>query len=297
MSVVANPERVEALRDIRGRRRPELRLRSEAQALEFVNQVGFCFLFCARGFAMPTLWEAICGEARALPHHHDDPALGQAWEWKDSLPTRKACFYGKLLHKTPTLVSLTYLPCFYALSPNYGSEDDYLGEYEEGRLSVEAKWVYEALLKGGPQSTTRLRKMAGLEGKAAAPRFDRALTELQAGLKIVKVGISDANAWGYCYVYDLLLRQYPQLAEQARAMHSTQAEDALCLKYMEAAVCVTSAELTRLFGWEPWRLERLVARLTASGQVASEVRWPGRQGSYLVQTRDLDLVSYQPQHG
>ncbi len=290
MPTLVDPERAEALRDVRGHRRPQLRLRSEAEALAFVDEVGFCFLFAARGFAMPTLWEAICGEARPLPRHHDDADLGQAWQWKDTLPSRGACFYGKVLRKTPTLISLACLPYFYALSPNYGELDDYLEEYEQGQLSAEAKWVYEALLAGGPQSTTRLRKLAGLEGRANMGRFDRALAELQAGLKIIKVGISDANAWGYCYVYDLLLRQHPDLAGQARAIHSTQAEDELCLRYLAAAVCVARSEIGRLFGWEPWRIERLVSRLGDSGQVASDLRWPGRREPYLARVADLGLI-------
>lgn len=290
MAVAVDPSRVEALRDERGRRRPELRLQSEEQALRFVDDVGFCFLFAARGFAMPTLWEAICGESRPLPEHHDDDALGKAWAWKDSLPARKACFYGKVLRKTPTLISLSYLPHFYALSPNYGSQDDYLQEYGEGRLSAEAKWAYEGLLRGGPQSTTRLRKLAGLDGKANMVRFDRAVAELQAGLKIVKVGISDANAWGYCYVYDLLLRQYPDLAKQARAIPSTSAEEVLLLKYLEATVCVTPAEVSRLFGWEAWRMERLVARLAAPGRIATDVQWVGRAGDCLARSEDLARI-------
>lgn len=289
MSLIANPARIEQLRDERGHRRPNLRVRTEAEALAFVEEVGFCFLFAARGLAMPTLWEAICGEARSVPRHHDDANLGRAWDWKDTLPARKACFYGKLLRKTPTLIALPYMRHFYALSPNYGELDDYLEEYEEGRLSAEAKWVYEALLNGGPQSTTRLRKLAGLEGKANMTRFDRALAELQAGLKIVKVGISDANAWGYCYVYDLLLRQYPTLAEQARGLSSVQAEDALCLKYLQSAVCVTAGEIARLFGWEQWRIERLITRLTAAGQIA-ELQWPGRKDPHLVRAEDLGII-------
>ena len=289
MLPAVNPERVEALRDERGHRRPELRVRTEAQALAFIDQVGFCFLFAARGLAMPTLWEAICGEARALPRHHEDADLGLTWEWKDTLPSRKACFYGKLLRNTPTLISLACMPYFYALSPNYGELDDYLEEYNQGQLSAEAKWVYEALLNGGPQSTTRLRKLAGLEGKANMHRFDRALAELQAGLKIVKVGISDANAWGYCYVYDLFLRQYPQIAQQARAISSVQAEDALCLKYLETAVCIPEGEIARVFGWEEWRIERLIARLSARGEMV-RVEWPGRRGDHLARPADLAQV-------
>jgi hypothetical protein len=290
MPVVVQPERVRALRDRRGHRRPQLRVRSEEEALDFINEVGFCFLFAARGFTVPTLWEAIRGEARPLPHHHDDPDLGRTWVWKDTLPARKACFYGKLLRKTPTLVSLAFLPHFYALSSNYGDVDDYLHEYRDGKLSVEAKWVYEALLRTSPQSTTRLRKEAGLPGKVNAGRFDRAITELQAGLKIVKVGISDASAWGYCYVYGLVLQEYPELAAQARAITPAEAEDALCLKYLEAAVCVTPGEVARLFGWEPWRMERLIERLSGAGRITADVRWPGKGESWLARAADLELV-------
>jgi len=291
MSPAVLPERVESLRDVRGRRRPELRVRTEAQALAFIDQVGFCFLFAARGLAMPTLWEAVCGEARPLPRHHDDADLGLTWEWKDTLPSRKACFYGKLLRKMPTFISLAYMPYFYALSPNYGELDDYLEEYGQGQLSAEAKWVYEALLNAGPQSTTRLRKLAGLEGNANMRRFDRAVAELQAGLKIVKVGISDANAWGYCYVYDLFLRQYPEVAAQARAISSVQAEDALCLKYLESAVCIPQGEIARVFGWESWRIERLIARLSARGEIV-EVEWPGRKGAHWVRPVDLAQIEH-----
>ncbi|MGQ9684080.1 MAG: AlkZ-related protein [Anaerolineae bacterium] len=139
------------------------------------------------------------------------------------------------------------------------------------------QWVFEALLRNGPQSTTRLRKLAGLDGKANVLRFDRALTELQAGLKIVKVGISDANAWGSCYVYDLL-RQYPGLAERACSISSVQAEYALCLKYLETTVCIAQEEIGRLFGWEPWRLDRLIARLQAIGALEKDLTCPGRRG-------------------
>ncbi len=286
-----DPVRVMALRDIRAHRRADLRVQSEEQALAFINEIGFCFLFGAHGFAMPTLWEAICGNARDVPQHHDDADLGRAWDWKDTLPTRKACFYGKLWRKTATLLSLELLPHVYALSPNYGTVEDYLEEYQDGRMTVEAKWVYEALLQNGPQSTNRLRRLAGLDGKANAGRFDRAIAELQAGLKIVKVGISDANAWGYCYVYDVLLRQYPNLPEQARGIHSTTAEDTLYLRYLQSTVCVSAAEIERLFGWEPWRMERLTARLTARGAIETGLTWPGRKGPYVTRTEDLPLIA------
>jgi hypothetical protein len=109
-------ERVQAWRARRYRRRPDLRLRTPQQAVEFVDDVGFCFLFPAKGIEMPSLWEAICGESRPLPRHHDDRELGCAWRWKDDLPSRGLVYYGKLLRKKPMLISLELLPHFSALS-------------------------------------------------------------------------------------------------------------------------------------------------------------------------------------
>src|SRR5205814_1606295 len=72
-------------RNERARRRPDLKVRSEAEALAFLNDVGCAFLFPQAGVTLPSLWDAINGRERALPHHHHDHALGLTWSWKDSL--------------------------------------------------------------------------------------------------------------------------------------------------------------------------------------------------------------------
>jgi len=263
---------------LRYRRRPHLKLRTPEQALEFTNDVGFCFLFPAKGAEMPSLWEAICGQSRPLPIHHDDRELGYAWQWKDELPARGLVFYGKLLRKKPMLVSLDLLPCFYALSENYGDLDDYLLEYQDGKLSEEAKRVYEALLEHGALPTSHLRRKAGLGGKGNAGRFDRAILELQLGLKIVKTGISDANAWRYCYVYDLLLRRWPDLPKRAEAISSEEAMRTLLLTYLHNVGAARMEDVLRLFGWELSWVTPLCDQLASSGQLLAAVRiesWPG----------------------
>jgi hypothetical protein len=279
--LLLTPEQVENWRDARYLRRPHLRLRSSQQALEFINQVGFCFLFPARTVEMPTLWEAICGETRPLPVAHDDVELGYAWNWKDELPSRGLVYYGKLVQKKPTLISLDLLPHFYALSENYGDIEDYLLEYQDGKLSEEARRVYEALLKHGALPTSHLRRRAGLDGKGNAPRFDRAIRELQLGLKIVKTGISDANAWGYCYVYDVLLRRWPDLARRAGAIPSQEALRVLLLTYLRNAGVTTLADVARLMGWDLPRLTALGAQWAARGELRDGVHVEGWPGDYL----------------
>jgi len=278
-------------RDVRYHRRPRLRLRNSQQALDFINDVSFCFLFPMKGVEMPSLWEAICGGIRAIPVHHDDVELGYAWHWKDELPSRGLVFYGKLLRKKPMFISLDLLPHFYALSENYGDIEDYLSEYEAGRLSAEAKRVYEALLEHGPLPTSRLRREARLGGKSNAARFDRAIAELQVGLKIVKTGISDANAWKYCYVYDVLLRRWPDLSERARAIDRDEAMRTLLLTYLHNVGVTTLESVVHLFGWEKSRLTMICAELAGNGELLTGVHVKGWPGEYLAWPDLLSAVS------
>jgi len=271
-----------ARRALRYRQAPHLRIRNEAEALAFLNDVGLCLLFSAQDVELPTLWGAIHGGDREWTEDRDDEALGWTWEWKDTLAVAGQVLYGKYLRKKPVFISLDLVPHFYALSGNYGEETDYLEEYREGRLSEEARRVYEALLAHGALPTSRLRREAGLAGHQAAARFDRALTELQMGFKIVKVGISDANRWKYCYVYDLFLRRFPAQVAAARAINSTQAMRTILCRYLATVIAATPEQVTRLFGWEPWRLERVVARLAAEGIVRTKVPIEGLPGGHLL---------------
>jgi hypothetical protein len=258
-------------------------VRTEAEALDYLNDVGLCLLFSAKNIELPTLWGALCGEDRPLPNHHDDHELGLAWRWKDTLPVAGKVLYGKFLRKRPVFVSLDLAPHLYALSPNYGDPaEDYLRDYLDGRLSVEAKQVYEALLEQGALPTNRLRREAGLSGKSNASRFDRALAELQMDLRIAKVAISDANRWNYCYVYDLLPRHFPEVVEAAAAISEPQARETILLRYLRTVVAATPHQVCRLFGWELGDLDRLADRLSGEGRLHRDVRIEGLGGELLM---------------
>jgi len=290
MSVEFTQAALESLRDERYHRTPALRAHTEVDALRFVDEVGFCFLFGDKHVEIPTLWGAVTGSRRPLPGTNRDPDVGRTWTWKDSLPAKGLIFYGKLLRGKPTLVSLGLLPRFYALSPNYGDPHDYLYQYEEGKLSLEAKNVYEALLAGGAMSTTRLRREAGLSGGGAVARsFDRAVTELQTELKIAKVGVADSNRWGYAYVYDLFVRAFPDVPEAARSISTDQAEAALLETYLRNVVAVPAAVAQRLFRWDPWEWERTLTRLRDAGRLAEDVAIEGQTEPVLALSDVTDL--------
>ena len=68
-------------RDARYRRKPSLRLKSAADAVKFVEAVGFCYLWPIAGVDMPSLWAAVAGD-RPVADEHDDPGH-VTWGWKD----------------------------------------------------------------------------------------------------------------------------------------------------------------------------------------------------------------------
>ena len=168
-------ETITALREFRYRRTPERAVATPEQALDFVNEVGFCFFWPIKDIEMPSLFHAIAGRVRDVPNEHGDPDISRSWGWKDDALDKRRWYYGKLLRRRATLISLDLLPTFYAASENFGDVLDYLDEYRDGHLTAEAKDIYEALLEQGPLDTIRLRRESRMSAESAKARFNRAL--------------------------------------------------------------------------------------------------------------------------
>ncbi|HYP41101.1 MAG TPA: crosslink repair DNA glycosylase YcaQ family protein [Chloroflexia bacterium] len=250
----------------RYRMHPDFKVKTQGEAVKFINDVGIALLFPGDRLPLPDLWSAINGCERKLPKHHHDYALHKTWDWKDKIPERKEAWYGKIIRGKPAFISMRDLPAVYALSSNYGEIDDYLEAYADGMMSVEAKLVYETLLREGPMPTSAMRKACGMAGGGDnARRFERAIVELQGDLKIVKAGISDSNRWKYCYIYDLLLRWAPNLADEARQYNSRAAMRYLIERYLHTSVGAPSHIFPRLFGWDPGVTERVAEEMLQEG--------------------------------
>jgi len=278
------------LREHNYRRTSQRRLRSPDEARAFVEEVGFCHFWPIVGAELPNLFHAIAGRVRPVPMEHHDPDGSRCWEWKDNSLGRRWWYYGKYLRRRATLISLEFLPYFYACSENYGSPDDYLQEYLEGRLTAEAKAVYEALLEHGPLDTVQLRRAARMSAESAKSRFDRALVELEVGLKVLPVGVAEAGAWHYAFIYDLLIRHLPDIPERARGISRAEARRAIVLRYLETVVFAEPAMIARVFHvlhWTPTELERIIQRLLQEG-AARGVEAPGWSRPQLVAARALE---------
>jgi len=263
-------------REVRYRRRLNLRVTTKEQAVEFVNDSGFCFLFPIQKVEMPSLWDAVAGRVMKTTNKHSGYEIERTWGWKDEVLDQKVWFYGKLLRSRATLVSLDFLPNFYALSENYGDyEHDYLDEYHTGALSAEAKTIYEALLKNGALDAIRLRREARMSAEASKPRFEKALTELQTGLKVLPIGIAPAGAWRYAFIYEILPRWLPDIPDRARSISRTEARRVILDQYLHNVIASPLSSVARLFGWKLDDTQQIAEGLAAHGRVELDVKVAG----------------------
>jgi hypothetical protein len=258
-----------AARNTRYRRLRNLRLRNADDIREFVDDVGLCLLFPVQGIEMPNVYQAVAGFAKDTTPKHDDPTISLTWNTKDRSLDQRWWYYGKLIKGKSTLASLDVLPSLYALSSNFGDPDDYVHEYEAGTLSAEAKNIYEALLSQGPMHAIELKRKVGLYGDERKGKFDKALTELQTGLKVVPVGVAEAGAWRYAFIYELLWRWLPDVPERARAITRSEARANLAQRHLRNVILSTRKDIARLFGWKPAEVEQAIKTLSERGSVSA----------------------------
>lgn len=257
---------------------PAKRLASPSQALTFVNARGFVYFWPIKGIDLPSLWMAVAGN-RPVADAHDDPGH-VTWGWKDGALDKKIWYYGKILRKKATMISLEVAPFFYALSENYGApEEDYLVAYEEGRLPQSAKQVYEAILKEGALNSIDLRRAAKL-GNAKDSEFNKALEILQADFKILPVGVAEAGAWKYSHIYEIVPRHFPDLPEQARTISEGHARVKLLELYFESVGAAAEGDAAKLFGWKKELMSRSISGLVAKRALV-ECEHPKQKGKWL----------------
>jgi len=260
---------------------PKHRVRSKEDAINFVNRLGFIYFWPITGIVLPSLWVAVSGD-RPVPNEHDDPGH-ITWGWKDSLLGKHIWYYGKILRKKATIISMTIAPYFYALSENYGSpEEDYLTIYEQGRMTQEAKAVYETLLENGPLDSITLRKSAHLTSKESESRFTRALSDLQTDFKIMPVAVVDAGSWHYSFAYDIVARHEPEIIEKARFLGELDARQRIIELYFRSVGAAQPRDLVKLFRWTPRDIDQAVGRLVEKGVITNHGMLDGESGEWII---------------
>lgn len=218
------------------------RLRTESQCARFVDALGFCFAFSGGPGRLPGVFDVI--GTRSV-----DRMWSWAWRWKDNLATRRRVFYGRVLRRKPTFISLHYLPHFYALSGNVGEEDDCQTAYEAGKLSLLARDVYNQIARTGPLTTWDLRRRFVPRGSSGS-RFHRALDELQERFLVAKVGEVQGRG-NYAFIWDTFVRWMPEVVDRAGALGETEAAAAVLRRYLETTGSAAPSDVANLFRWSP----------------------------------------------
>jgi hypothetical protein len=258
--------------------RDNLKLRSIEDALAFVDERGFVYFWPIKDIRLPSLWMAVAGN-RPVADAHDDPGH-VTWRWKDEALDKRRWYYAKVLRGRATMISLSVVPYFYALSENFGDpENDYLQLYSDGLLSREAKGIYEILLQEGPLDTVTMRRKLHMTGKASSSPFDRGLVSLQRDFKILPVGISQAGGWRYSFIYDLVHRYYPELPISARLITRGAARRELVHLYLGSVGAASENEVQKLFQWPKRELDSALASLVDAGELLQDCLLEGQRGS------------------
>jgi hypothetical protein len=226
------------------------RVRTARDALRFVDAIGFCFAFTGGPGGLPGLFDVLA--TRSV-----DRMWTWAWRWKDDLATHRRLYYGKVIRRKPSYISLTMLPAFYALSGNVGEGDDYLQAYREGRLSMLAKSVYEHILGEGRTSTWTLRRRYVPRGESGA-KFHRALDELQGRFLIAKVG--EEEEWRNGFIWDAFHRWMPSVLEASSSLTTADAGARVLERYLRIVGAATERDIMDTFDWSPLLLAQAVAR-------------------------------------
>ncbi len=273
-------ERLQLYRSQTFRTAPGSQVEHINQAVDYVNERAFIFFWPIKDIILPSLWVAANGD-RPVADEHDDPGH-RTWDWKDSLLGKDRWYYARTLRRRNTMISMTALPYFYALSPNYGDyENDYLDQYAAGALTQESKLIYEALLNEGPLDTLALRRLTHMQSTNSNTRFSRALDDLQIQFKILPVGVSHAGAWHYAFIYDLTARHFPKLSATARSITESQARLYLLEKYFLSVGAARRQDINKLFKWRPEDAHRSIESLLQKYAITDNIELSNSKDKWL----------------
>lgn len=231
------------------------RVRNAGQLVELIDAVGFAFAFTLRTGDAPI---PACFDH--LSTNDVNRKWGWMWGWKDELAEEKKLYYGMLLSRKPTFVSLKFLPTFYATFGRAGEADDHVADVRAGRLSDVARRIIEFLAQNGETQTKRMRSELGITSKEGRTIYGKAIDEVQRLMYVARVRAVGEGREAYNYTYDLFVRRYPESVKAAERLSSADATTALLTRTIELAGAVTEKQLTRLFEWDDAMASRAIAR-------------------------------------
>ena len=206
----------------RARLTRKYRVRSADQLVRMVDELGYCFAFTLRTGDAP-----LPAGFDHLSTNDEGRKWGWIWEWKDELAAERRLYYGTLLVRKPTFVSLSMLPTLYATFGRAGEPDDHLEDVRAGRLSDISRRIVDFLAASGETQTKRMRAALGIVSKEGKRDYDKAIDEVQRLMYVALVRAVGEGREDYNYTYDLFGRRYPEALKAAEQLSSADAMRAL----------------------------------------------------------------------
>ena len=279
MKLFYTREEVERWRDRVHRRKPRLAIRTRTQVYDFVKESGFCFTSKSENSELPCLWHAVSGErAPRIPRYlQPDPYRSIVRELQDSLIAQGKIYFGRVLRRRPTMISLEYLPYFYVLAGRTGAQDDYLQTFMRGDLSETGKEIMDELIDGFPQATQVLKVATGNNSKTRHTEFSRAILELQLKMFIVRVAQHrDPFMPGWATVDKTFQAQ----VGRAPKISVEDARRKILRKYFQNQLLGSVQSIHHLFRWNKQAIYQTLGQLVHEGVVAGNVKIQAMGGTY-----------------
>jgi len=201
-------------------------IHTEKEALAFIEKHGLVTLFPIKDTHFPSLYGATAGKSK-------EEKFEKAWAWSDNLAQQKKIYYGKLVGKQVTLVSLEIFPHIFKLYHN------------REELNEPARRILNYLTQHGATSTTNLRKELKLMGKEQKSKFTKALEQLQLNLFIAVVDREKSPKM--TYTWDLIERWMPKdLFKKAGSTTQIVARESIVKKMLESKVISRPEDLKKI---------------------------------------------------
>ena len=103
--------------------------------------------------------------------------------------------------------------------------------------------------------------LPNLYGDTVKTKFDKAVQELQKSLKVLPVGVAEAGAWRYAFIYDLVWRWLPNVAAQAREITRSQARATILARHLRNVIYSTPKVISQTFGWKASETQSAIENL------------------------------------
>lgn len=235
----------------------EHRVRNADQLVKAVDALGLCFAFTpAEGLPIPACFDH-------LSTNDDDRKWGWMWGWKDELAEEKRLYYGPVLARKPSFVSMKLLPVLYATFGRAGEPDDHLDDVRSGRIADIGRRIIDHVTSKGESQSRRMRAELGITSKEGRGQYDRALDEVQRLMYVARVKAVGEGREEYNYTYDLFVRRYPEILRAAGPISSADARGRILHHALGLAGALTEKQAFRLFDWDDEQLRRAIDRLAS----------------------------------